>query len=171
MKIYRSITRSICLYQTPDTIVCRYHSSPPTFSTCHTRPGGRERSITQYHSTVEPQQKKQILSHSPLLETLDLALLLPPAVLTAPPPHLICHMFLIMPPRFFFLQCPGQIKLEKQKSENLEQTWKLMTMVVISSNQAEFSSLQAGKEVVWGRSITKSIGHRLNGEKRQLQSL
>ena len=85
-------------------------------------------------------------------------------MLTAPPPHLIRHMFLIMPPRFLFLQRPEQIKIEKQKSENLEQTWKLVTMVVIS-NQAEFSSLQAGEEMVWGLSTTKPIVYRLNGER------
>lgn len=75
-------------------------------------------------------------------------------MLTSPPPHLIHHMLLIMPPRFLFLQCPGQIKLEKQKSENLEQTGKLVTLVVIS-NQAEFSSLQAGEELVLALGVTK----------------
>lgn len=49
---------------------------------------------------------------------------------------------------------PGQIKLEKQKSENLEQTGKLVTLVVIS-NQAEFSSPQAGEESVLALHITK----------------
>ena len=81
-------------------------------------------------------------------------------MLTAPPPHLIRHMLLIMPPRFLFLQCPGQIKLEKQKSENLEQTWKLVTMVVIS-NQAESSSLQTGKDIVLALSTMKSIVYTL----------
>lgn len=48
------------------------------------------------HSIIQPQSKQKILSHSPLLERLNLAILLPPAVLTAPL-HLICHMLLIMP--------------------------------------------------------------------------
>lgn len=69
-------------------------------------------------------------------------------------------MLLIVPPRFLFLQCPGQIKLEKQKSENLEQTWKLVTMMVIS-NQADSSSLQAGKNIVLALNAMKSIVYRL----------
>lgn len=62
---------------------------------------------------------QSILSHSPLLERLSLAILLPPAVLTAPSssptPYAFNHA-----PMNLFLQCPGQVTLKKQKPKNLK---------------------------------------------------
>ena len=62
---------------------------------------------------------ESILSHSPLLERLNLAILLPPAVLTAPSsshmPYAFNHA-----PMHLVLQCPGLVKLKKQKPKNLK---------------------------------------------------